>query len=309
MKTKRKHITPRHRRTLLLGLLVASAPLTSATLAAGVAGTAKRIAPKRLPAVTVTTSAGQVRTNPKAVETSADVISCSDEAKDPVINKTEADKSVISKTESDKTEADNVPPTRWLRSSSSTASAEVARRLISQATRECSVGASLSAETSAWEAIRWAAEAVDLAERENGISASSDSAASALAKLQIARQAIREARDFSARMDPLMRKPSRGWQNRTSQTCWTTNRLKDCRRPMRRIDIWTMPAFNSRRSLHRASKPLKPWICWRRFTSGVLMRKRFLVAPHFVYAAPPCKDSPTTQVSHLGLECTWLMSV
>lgn len=88
------------------------------------------------------------------------------------------------------------PTTKWLRTSSSSATAEVARRLISQATREFNVGASLSAETSAWEAIRWAAEAVDLTTRETPTLAN-QSSETALKKLEFAREAIREARDFA----------------------------------------------------------------------------------------------------------------
>jgi hypothetical protein len=184
-------------------MLVVSVPLASAVLAEGVAETEKRKAPKRLPAVTVTSPVGQIQANPKAAESSLDVTACAAETKSSVIGKTVMSNAVVDTTESSKTEpsktasVDNNLPARWLRSSTSTASAEVARRLISQATREYNIGASLSAENSAWEAIRWAAEAVDLADRENGISARSDSATGALEKLQISRQAIREARDFS----------------------------------------------------------------------------------------------------------------
>lgn len=88
---------------------------------------------------------------------------------------------------------------RWLRSSTSSASFEVARRMIEQSSREYSVGAWASAETSAWEALRRAAEGVEIAARESGQDAGSGQRrlqGSALANLQIARTAIREARDF-----------------------------------------------------------------------------------------------------------------
>jgi hypothetical protein len=61
------------------------------------------------------------------------------------------------------------------------------------------VGAWLSAETSAWEAIKWATESIDLAAREHGHSQH----VSALRQLQEARDAIREARDFSGVYGPL----------------------------------------------------------------------------------------------------------
>jgi hypothetical protein len=68
--------------------------------------------------------------------------------------------------------------------------------LIEQASTEYSIGAWASAETSAWEALRFAAEGVELASRE-GVSASGGRGHTpALANLQIARTAIREARDF-----------------------------------------------------------------------------------------------------------------
>ncbi len=94
---------------------------------------------------------------------------------------------------------DDMAPARWLRSTSSSAAAEVARRLVGQATREFEVGAWLSAETSAWNAVRWAAESVDLAARERGETV----AATSLRDLQAARDAIREARDFSGVYGPV----------------------------------------------------------------------------------------------------------
>ena len=69
----------------------------------------------------------------------------------------------------------------------------MSRRLIDTASEEYRVGAWLSAEKTAWDAVRWAAESIDLASREQrqGL------AQSALDDLQFARNAIREARDFA----------------------------------------------------------------------------------------------------------------
>ncbi len=191
MKIKLHQLTARHRQTLLLGLLVASASLASSALAEEAGDSAKRKAPRRLPTVTATISADHIPTKQHTLATSTELAACSAEA---LVN----DKSDTSPAATGMTVGiHNDPPTRWLRSSTSSASAEVARRMIAQATREYGVGASLSAETSAWTAIRWAAESVDLAQRENGTAVSSDAGASALDRLQRARQAIREARDFS----------------------------------------------------------------------------------------------------------------
>ena len=96
-------------------------------------------------------------------------------------------------------EAKKSAPSRWLRSTSSTASTEVARRLVVQANHEFKINAWLSAETSAWDAIRWAAESVDLSARERGEHPSP----TALKRLQMARDAMREARDFSGVFGPL----------------------------------------------------------------------------------------------------------
>jgi hypothetical protein len=86
----------------------------------------------------------------------------------------------------------NQSSTRWLRSTTSSAASQAARRLIVQATSEYRVGAWLSAEATAWDALRLAAEAIDLAHREQGATGKAS-----LESLRIARDAIREARDFS----------------------------------------------------------------------------------------------------------------
>jgi hypothetical protein len=88
--------------------------------------------------------------------------------------------------------------TRWLRSSSSSAATEVARRLLAQGSAEFNVRAWLSAETTAWEALRWAAEAVDLEDRERG-NAPPLPSRTALSQLNLAKTAIHEARDFAGK--------------------------------------------------------------------------------------------------------------
>ncbi len=80
--------------------------------------------------------------------------------------------------------------------------------------REFEVGAWLSAETSAWDAVRWAAESVDLAARDKG---QSDTPTS-LRDLQVARDAIREARDFSGVYGPLIARPLTAWRCRIRPT-------------------------------------------------------------------------------------------
>ncbi|TWU51884.1 hypothetical protein [Rubripirellula reticaptiva] len=86
--------------------------------------------------------------------------------------------------------------TRYLRSSTSVASMEIARRMIEQATQEYNAHAWMSAEASAWEALQHAAEAIDLAKLESGV-ATSPSAITARQNLEIGKNAILEARDFT----------------------------------------------------------------------------------------------------------------
>ena len=86
---------------------------------------------------------------------------------------------------------------RWLRTNSSTASVNKARRLIDQAVLEYGTRAWLSAESTAWEALRCAAESVDLTNREIAKVQLGIRNRNASKRLQRARTAIREARDFS----------------------------------------------------------------------------------------------------------------
>jgi hypothetical protein len=83
----------------------------------------------------------------------------------------------------------------WLSSGTSKATLQLARQALAQADQEFRVGAWLSAETSAWQAIRWAAESVDQ-DNNDARSRNRNTADLAISELQQARQAIKEARDF-----------------------------------------------------------------------------------------------------------------
>ncbi len=87
--------------------------------------------------------------------------------------------------------------TDWLRSGTSSATVQVARRSLDQANAEFRVGAWLSAETSAWEALRLAAESIDQFGQESGQRDNSGRPDLASSDLKLARQAMIEARDFS----------------------------------------------------------------------------------------------------------------
>ncbi len=97
---------------------------------------------------------------------------------------------------SDVAPPDLSPPARrnWLRTMSSSAANEISRRLIFEGSAEYGVGAWASAESTAWESLRWAAQAIDMADRESGLPAAKPTAA---ATLESARAMMREARDFS----------------------------------------------------------------------------------------------------------------
>jgi hypothetical protein len=86
---------------------------------------------------------------------------------------------------------------RWLRTNSASACVNKARRLIDQALLEYGTRAWLSAEATAWEALRCAAESVDLMNRESPKVQLGIHHRNATKRLQTARTAIREARDFS----------------------------------------------------------------------------------------------------------------
>ncbi|MGI9469438.1 MAG: hypothetical protein ACR2OA_20120 [Rubripirellula sp.] len=92
---------------------------------------------------------------------------------------------------------DSIGEVRWLRSSSASVCARRARTLIDRGTIEYGSGAWLSAEATVWEAFRCAAEGIDLQERELAKAQLGIRRQSATGRLQFARTAIREARDFS----------------------------------------------------------------------------------------------------------------
>lgn len=92
---------------------------------------------------------------------------------------------------------DSTGEVRWLRSSSASVCARRARTLVDRGTIEYGSGAWLSAEATVWEAFRCAAEGIDLQERELAKVQLGIRRQSATGRLQFARTAIREARDFS----------------------------------------------------------------------------------------------------------------
>ena len=92
---------------------------------------------------------------------------------------------------------DSTGEVRWLRSSSAAVCAKRARTLIDRGTIEYGSGAWLSAEATVWEAFRCAAEGIDLQERELAKAQLGIRRQSATGRLQFARTAMREARDFS----------------------------------------------------------------------------------------------------------------
>lgn len=166
----------------ILGLLLASVSV-GGTLDAGQTNpTATRKFPRRLPAVTAaetgqtsSETAPAVQPGPAQSE-DAESIAAAPADGPPAIQPGQSGK----------------PPTRWLRSTTSSAADQVARRLIAQATGEYRIGAWLSAEATAWDALRWAAQSIDLADHAEGDAGNATSQI-----LQSARDAIREARDFA----------------------------------------------------------------------------------------------------------------
>lgn len=89
---------------------------------------------------------------------------------------------------------------QWLPTTTAHARFDSARKHLSEASRSYDVGAWLTAEASAWESLRHAAEAIDLTRSEAG--QPWDARSSASAQLQFAKQAIVEARDFQRWASP-----------------------------------------------------------------------------------------------------------
>ncbi|QDT04779.1 hypothetical protein K227x_31760 [Rubripirellula lacrimiformis] len=84
---------------------------------------------------------------------------------------------------------------RYLRSSTAGASLEIARRLLAQATQEYDSKAWMSAENTAWDAIRHIGESIDLA---NVADPNQPSAGpNARTRIEMAKHAITESRDFA----------------------------------------------------------------------------------------------------------------
>ncbi len=182
----------RHGRRLLCAMLVygtiSLCETTSRSLAGEESTTPHRAVPTRLPAVAAPRSRrpqqpGQTPQSAPLHGTTAS-FAAGPAAEPPIVDQPPIHDSV-----------------NWLRSGTAAATVEVARRTLSQAHSEFRVGAWLSAETSAWEAIRWAAEAIDQAGRESAQPNQHQESASALVNLQVAKQAIMEARDFSGVFD------------------------------------------------------------------------------------------------------------
>ena len=86
---------------------------------------------------------------------------------------------------------------RWLRSTSAAECVRRARTLLDRASIEYSSAAWLSAEATVWESFRCAAEGIDLQERELAKVQIGIRRRTATGRLQFARTAIREARDFT----------------------------------------------------------------------------------------------------------------
>ncbi|QDT11755.1 hypothetical protein [Planctomycetes bacterium K23_9] len=90
----------------------------------------------------------------------------------------------------------------WLPSTTSTSSQQDAKRFLDQAMTEYSRHAWASAEASAWTSLRYSAAAIDIANR-NASFGGNRSESSALDDLQLARNAIRESRDFAGKYGQL----------------------------------------------------------------------------------------------------------
>lgn len=194
---------PRSRsRFWLTTILVASSGAASAS------ADQKAARPTRLPSVTSTPQSAQDPSPTQSVSTPAQSVSTPAAYRQPTVGQPvsvrtpSADLGVRPNKDSD-------VPTRWLRSTTSHSSNEVAERLIEQASVEFRSRAWLSAETTAWEAIRHAAESIDAAsgtalDAGSGLDAGAGLAAgsaldagSAVQSLAAAKSAIEEARDFS----------------------------------------------------------------------------------------------------------------
>ncbi len=178
-----KTVHPARRRKLLLASLLAVSASSNAIAADSTSGAAK-VSPKRLPVVTHTATDEELLN--KVTPEAAKLFQAFQKKRAAEVQKK------AEQARKQWSAPETTQPKKWLRSKSSAASVEVSRRLIIQATHEHSVGAWASAEASAWEALRYAAEGVEIAHQESGRTVT----LAALDDLRVARTAMREAREF-----------------------------------------------------------------------------------------------------------------
>ena len=93
-------------------------------------------------------------------------------------------------------------PSTWLPSSTSSSSQQAALRMLQQAMHEYSRRAWASAEASAWESLRHTAEGIDIADRA-ATGGRNRAKSNASTDLSLAREAIRESRDFAGKYGQL----------------------------------------------------------------------------------------------------------
>ncbi|TWT92778.1 hypothetical protein [Stieleria varia] len=92
------------------------------------------------------------------------------------------------------------PKSQWLQSVTPSTCRKLALERLDDASREYSVKAWMSAETSAWQSLSYAAQAIDVAQRQLAAPVDSKSASEQLSE---AKTAIREARDFGLHSETL----------------------------------------------------------------------------------------------------------
>ncbi|MFK8115342.1 MAG: hypothetical protein AB8B91_24305 [Rubripirellula sp.] len=188
MNIRRPTRTTRRRSFAQALCLSAVAIATTSTVIAEETASVKRL-PGRLPIVTVTAKNAVETVANKQTLKNAHAIA--HRIAEPVVDEPLPQ-------EQRAAQATNKRPTkRWLRSKTSSSAVQASQRLILEGSRDYSVGAWLSAEKTAWESLRWAAESIDLAAREAGYSAKDVQRDGATIRLQAAKTAMEEARDFS----------------------------------------------------------------------------------------------------------------
>ncbi len=193
--TAKYHGVNRLGRILMIATVVSSS-VVSTSIHADDAAVLRRTVPTRLPAVSDSTCTKSVKAirlaDQSNLQTTADQIKVQPTSAEISLTQPAATQQAPTRQREIATERQ----TDWLRSGTSNASNQIARKTLAQAHREFRVGAWLSAETSAWESLRCSAESIDLNRRETGHPAADDPQARAITNLQVAKQAILEARDF-----------------------------------------------------------------------------------------------------------------